>query len=135
MLYKIAADFVFLLHFAFICFVVLGGLLTLRWTWLGIVHLPAAVWGALIEFLAWECPLTSIENNLRHAAGEEGFSGGFIVHYLLPVIYPEGLTPKLQFAMGTLVIVVNLVIYGSVIFRILGKNRKNTPPKQTFLSL
>lgn len=118
MIYKIAADFIVILHFVFILFVVFGGLLVLRFTWLSLFHLPAVAWGALIEFKGWICPLTPLENSLRLAAGETAYSSGFIQHYLVPVIYPEGLTPVLQFAIGVFVIGINLIFYGRARYRV-----------------
>ena len=117
MAYHILADLVVGLHALFVAFVLVGGLLVLRWSWVAVLHLPAAVWGALIEFKGWICPLTPLENSLRAAAGEAGYRGGFIEHYLLPVLYPAGLTPDVQLALGSVVIVVNLVVYGLLLAR------------------
>ena len=105
------------MHALFVAFVVLGGLLALRWPWIAAAHLPAAVWGALIELRGWVCPLTPLEKSLRAAAGDAGYQGGFIEHYLLPVLYPAGLTRDVQLTLGSLVIAVNLVIYGIVLRR------------------
>lgn len=114
---SIAADAVVLLHALFILFVVAGGLLALRWPVAAAVHVPCAAWGAAIEFTGGVCPLTPLEHRLRVAAGQEGYSGGFIEHYLLPLIYPPGLTPTVQLALGVLVIGVNLIVYGFVLRR------------------
>ena len=103
------------LHFAFVLFVVLGGLLVLRWPRMAWLHLPAVAWGAGIEFLGWICPLTPLEIRLRQAAGLAGYEGGFVEHYLLPVLYPETLTRSVQVVLGFLVLVVNVVIYGWVV--------------------
>jgi hypothetical protein len=84
--YGALADLVVALHFGFVLFVVLGGLLVLRWRWVGLVHLPAAVWGAWIEFSGRICPLTPLENEYRRLGGEAGYTGGFIEHYILPVL-------------------------------------------------
>ncbi len=111
MIYSALADLVLVVHFGFIAFVVLGGLLALRWPRAAFVHLPAAAWGILIEVFGWICPLTPIENSLRRSAGEAGYSGGFIEHYLLPVIYPGGLTRDLQVLLAGGVVAVNLVVY------------------------
>ena len=105
------ADVVVGLHFAFVLFVVLGGLLVLRWPRVAYLHIPAAVWGAWIEFTGGICPLTPLENSLRLRAGETGYTGGFIEHYLLPVLYPSDLTRTIQVLLGALVIAVNLAIY------------------------
>lgn len=111
----ILADLVVLLHLAFILFVMLGGLLVLRWRRLMWLHLPVVVWGAAIEFVGWICPLTPLENRLRAAAGEAGYSGGFIEHYLIPLIYPAGLTRELQWLLGALVLLVNAAVYWRVL--------------------
>ena len=117
MAYRILADFVVGVHMLFVVFVVAGGLLALRWPWVAAAHLPAAVWGALIEFQGWICPLTPVEKSLRAAAGQAGYAGGFIEHYLLPVLYPAGLTPGVQLILGSLVIGINLVVYGMLLRR------------------
>ena len=117
MAYRVLADLVVGMHALFVAFVVLGGLLALRWPWIAAAHLPAAVWGALIELRGWVCPLTPLEKSLRAAAGDAGYQGGFIEHYLLPVLYPAGLTRDVQLTLGSLVIAVNLVIYGIVLRR------------------
>ncbi|SPA47328.1 DUF2784 domain-containing protein [Cupriavidus taiwanensis] len=105
------ADLVVIAHALFIVFVVAGGLLVLRWPRAAWVHLPAAVWGVLIEWAGWICPLTPLENSLRRAAGQAGYSGGFVERYLLPLIYPAGLTPAVQLWLGVVVLVVNVAIY------------------------
>ena len=112
MLYQAGADAVLLIHFGFILFVLLGGLLAWKWRWMPWLHLPAVLWGALIEFSGGICPLTPLENRLRQAAGEDGYPGGFIERYLLPVIYPAELTRELQVLLGLLVLVVNFAVYG-----------------------
>lgn len=114
MLYRVLADLVVLLHSGFVLFVVLGGLFALRWPRAAWLHLPAAIWGAGIEFLAGICPLTPLENHFRHLGGEAGYSGGFVEHYILPVLYPEGLTRGLQLAIGAFVVAFNLVVYAFV---------------------
>ncbi|GLZ84626.1 hypothetical protein Pres01_06770 [Metapseudomonas resinovorans] len=119
MSYRIAADAVLLLHLAFILFVVTGGLLVLKWPRLALVHLPAVAWGATVEFFHLICPLTPLENRLRRAAGEQGYSGGFIEHYLVPMIYPAGLTPAIQLWIGAFVLLLNLVPYGLLAMRLM----------------
>ena len=115
--YRILADVVVGIHALFVAFVMLGGLLALRRPWVAALHLPAAVWGALIELRGWICPLTPLEKSLRAAAGEAGYQGGFIEHYLLPVLYPAGLTRNVQLVLGAAVIVVNVAIYAGVLRR------------------
>ncbi len=111
------ADGVLLLHLSFIAFVVGGGLLVYRWPRLAWLHLPAALWGALIEFFGWICPLTPLENALRRQAGGSGYGGGFIEHYLLPVIYPGALTREIQIGLGLAVVVINAAVYGLLLCR------------------
>ena len=114
MSYRLMADTALVIHFAFILFVILGGFFVIwrrKVIWL---HLPAAVWGALIELAGWTCPLTPLENRLRAKGGQAGYSGGFIEEYILPVVYPSGLTREIQITLGILVILVNLVIYWKV---------------------
>ncbi|MFP3940143.1 MAG: DUF2784 domain-containing protein [Thermoanaerobaculia bacterium] len=109
--YRLAADLVVLVHLAFVLFVVLGGLLALRWRWVPWVHLPVVLYGFLIQVVGWVCPLTPLENRLRRAAGEAGYEGGFVEHYILPILYPGGLTREIQLALALLVVVVNGAIY------------------------
>lgn len=117
MIYGALADFVVVVHAAFVLFVVFGGLLVLRRPRLAWLHVPAAVWGVLIEFRGWICPLTPLENALRARGGEAGYSGGFVEHYLLPALYPTGLTRSLQLVLGLVVLGINLAIYAMVIAR------------------
>ena len=105
------ADVLLLLHAAFVLFVIAGGLLVLRWPRLAWVHLPAAAWGAAIEFLGFICPLTPVEKAWRRAAGERAYEGGFIEHYVTAALYPAGLTRTMQVALGTLVLAVNGWVY------------------------
>lgn len=112
MAYRLLADLVVVLHGAFVGFVVLGGFLAWRWRPLVWAHVPCAIWGALIEFKGWICPLTPLENYLRRRAGLEGYAGGFVEHYVIPALYPAGLTRPAQALLGALVVVVNVVAYG-----------------------
>lgn len=111
------ADIVLVVHFAFLAFVVAGGALVLRWPNVAWVHVPAVIWGALIEFYGWICPLTPLENDLRHRAGESGYAGGFIAHYVTRVLYPEGLTRGIQIVLGVLVLALNGVFYAMMLAR------------------
>ncbi len=117
MAYKLLADLVLLLHATFVAFVVIGAMLVLRWPRLAWLHVPCAVWGALIEFGGWICPLTPLENALRRRGGEAGYRDGFIEHYVTATIYPAGLTRKVQYALGVAVIVFNVLIYAWAIRR------------------
>jgi hypothetical protein len=114
-MYRLLADTVVLVHLAFVAFVVAGGFLVFRWPRVAWLHLPAAVWGALIEFMGWVCPLTPLEQQLRNQAGEAGYHGDFVTHYLLPFLYPEHLTPALMTLLGLLVVAVNGIVYTLVI--------------------
>lgn len=113
MIDRLLADAVVLLHLLFIAFALLGGALVLwrpRLVWL---HLPAAAWAAYVEFSSTICPLTPLENALRRRAGASGYDGGFVEHYVIPVIYPTGLTPSIQVAIGGLVVAVNVAFYAA----------------------
>jgi len=125
MIAGIAADVVVVLHLVFILFVVFGGLLIPRWPRAAWLHLPAAVWGAAIELCGWICPLTPLENRLRSAAGGSGYTEGFIEHYIVPVVYPVGLTRGTQVLLGCCVIMFNLAIYGFAITRRAGHRSRN----------
>ncbi len=111
MAYAVLADLTALLHLAFIVFVVGGGFLLRRWPMLWSAHLAAAVWGAYVSLANEVCPLTPLEKWFSERAGSAGYPGGFIEHYLMPVIYPEALSPELQRMLGVGVILVNLVAY------------------------
>ena len=112
--YGLMADLLLLLHGGFVLFVVVGGLLVLRWPGLAWLHAPAALWGATIEFAGFICPLTPLENTWRRAAGEEGYQGGFIEHYVTAALYPAGLTRTVQVVLGLLVLGVNGWVYWKV---------------------
>jgi hypothetical protein len=105
------ADALLVLHGLFILFVLAGGALVWRWPRLAWLHLPAVAWAAWVAWAGWICPLTPLENELRRAAGQAGYSGGFIEHYLLGLIYPEALTRGVQVGLGVFVAVLNLAVY------------------------
>ena len=113
----VLATAVVLVHMAFVAFVVLGGLLALRWPRVAWVHLPAAAWGVGITLAGWICPLTPLENWLRVQAGDAPYTTGFLEHYLLPILYPVGLTRTVQIATGAFVIAVNTLVYWRVLRR------------------
>lgn len=117
MLYRIAADALVLFHLLFILFVLFGGLLALKWPRLMLLHLPAAAWGVAVEMFHLICPLTDWENAMRQAAGQTGYGGGFIEHYIWPMIYPAGLTPTIQLGLGSVVLAINLAVYFRLIRR------------------
>lgn len=115
--YHRLADFLVLLHFTFVLFVLFGGLLILKWRWVIWLHLPAAAWGALTEFTGWVCPLTPLEQWLRETDGGLGYQSGFIEHYVLPLLYPAGLTGQIQVVLGLLVLLLNCGVYLLVLHR------------------
>lgn len=116
--YRLLADGLVVLHAAFIAFVVLGSLLALWRRWIAWLHVPAFLWGAMIECTGGVCPLTPWEQSLRARAGQEGYTGGFIDHYLIPLIYPAALTRAGQLLLGALVLLVNAAAYGALWSRI-----------------
>lgn len=113
---RYAADAIVLVHFAFVIFVLFGGLLLLRWQKLVWLHLPAVIWGILIEFAGWICPLTPLENRLRYQAGLEMYDGDFVMRYIMPVLYPQELTRELQILFGLLVLLINSLCYFFVFY-------------------
>lgn len=117
MYFKLLADAIVLTHLAFIAFVVGGGFLTWRYRRAFLAHLPALAWGIWIELSGWICPLTPMENHFRELAGEAGYRGGFIAHYLLPIIYPPGLTRHVQWVLAGVLVALNLLAYGGLILR------------------
>jgi len=113
-MYRVLAEAVVLAHFAFVLFVAMGGLLVLKWRRIAWVHVPAAVWGVVVEFSGWVCPLTPLEVCLRAKAGGDVYAGGFVEHYIVPVLYPALLSRNLQWALGAAALVVNGFIYWRV---------------------
>ena len=111
MWYLWLADLTLCLHTGFVLFVIFGGPLVLRWRWIAWLHLPAAAWGAFVEFTGWICPLTPLENWLRAQGGETSYRSDFIAQYLLPMLYPGDLTRDLQLLLGTGVVVLNAAVY------------------------
>ncbi|NIP57072.1 MAG: DUF2784 family protein [Gemmatimonadetes bacterium] len=124
MIYGLLADLLVVAHLGFVVFVVVGGLAVLRWPRVAWAHLPAAGWGALIEFTGWVCPLTPLEIRFREMAGETGYPGGFVEHYVVPLVYPGALTREIQVALGVAVVVVNVAVYAVVVRRRRRKERK-----------
>ena len=124
MSYRFLADSVLVLHFLFIGFVIFGGLIVLRFAWVSAIHIPAVGWGIIVELTGKLCPLTTLEVGLRRAAGDAGYAGDFIEHYILPIIYPAGLTREIQFWLAGFVMLINVAIYGWFIYR-LWRSRSN----------
>jgi hypothetical protein len=110
---RLAADLLVVIHLAFVAFVLLGAWLVPRRPVLAAVHLPAVVWAVLLEWNAWICPLTPWEQALRRVAGDAGYEGGFVEHYLLPVLYPAGLSPATQGTLALVVVAANVLGYGA----------------------
>ena len=123
MLFKLLADTVAFIHLLFVAFAVAGGLLALRWRWLPWLHLPALAWGATVELSGWICPLTPLENWLRAAGGAAGYSGGFVDHYLLPLLYPASLERGTQLVLGLALLAINAVAY-SLVWRRRARSRR-----------
>jgi hypothetical protein len=117
MIWSAIADALVVVHFAFTAFVIFGGFLTWRWPRLALAHLPALAWGCWIEVSHSICPLTPLENHWRHLAGEAGYRGGFLAHYLVRVLYPPGLTWHIQQELAVLLITINVVAYAGLIRR------------------
>lgn len=117
MLFRLLADVTVVLHLAFVVFVLLGGVLVMRWPRVAWVHLPSAMWGAWIEFAGWVCPLTPLENWLRQQGGAPAYTASFVEHYVMPVLYPSVLSRELQWALGAVVLLVNAVFYAISLWR------------------
>lgn len=111
MIYRVMADVLVVLHLAFVIYAIGGGLLAFRWGWTVIVHLPAMLWGVVVESMGWVCPLTPMEIELRHAAGLAGYQGGFVDHYVLPILYPGDLGRSAHLLLGVALLGFNLVVY------------------------
>jgi hypothetical protein len=124
--YGLLADVLVALHVAFIAFALLGALLVARWPRIAWLHLPAIAWAVLVEVNSWVCPLTPWEQELRAAAGQGGYRGGFVEHYVLPVLYPAGLTAYVQWVLALVVVVVNAVLYFRVLHR--ARHRNGSSP-------
>ena len=114
MIDRVLAELVLTLHMAFILFAVAGAALAFRWPRVLWLHVPAVLWAAAIELAGWTCPLTPPEQSLRASAGSAGYQGGFLEHYLLPVIYPSGLTRGIQVALGLGVLGLNVAFYAAL---------------------
>jgi hypothetical protein len=117
MLFRVLADVAVVLHVGFVLFVVVGGVLVMRWPRVAWVHLPAAAWGAWVEFAGWVCPLTPLENALRTRGGEAAYTSSFVEQYLMPILYSAVLSRELQYVLGALVLIVNALVYAFVLRR------------------
>jgi hypothetical protein len=116
MKWSLLADSLVVIHLAFTAFVVFGGFLTWRWRWMVFAHLPALAWGVWVEVSAAICPLTPLENHLRRLAGESGYGGGFLAHYLVAVLYPPGLTWRIQWVLAGVLLALNAAAYGRLLW-------------------
>lgn len=111
MVFRVLADLTVVLHVAFVVFVVLGGILVVRWPRVAWAHLPATAWGAWVEFAGWICPLTPLENWLRVRGGGAAYSSSFVDQYVMPILYPAHLSRELQSALGGFVLLANALVY------------------------
>lgn len=118
MFLSLLADAMLLLHLVFIVFVILGALLVFQRQWIAWIHLPMVLWASIVNLMHWYCPLTPLENYFRIAAGQAGYEGGFIAHYLLPIVYPQGMSYDFGVVVGVGVFIWNAVIYSLVIYRV-----------------
>lgn len=116
-LFRLLADTIIVVHFAFVVFVVLGGLLVLRWPRIAWLHIPSAAWGIAVEFAGWICPLTPLENLLRERAGMASYQGDFIEQYMMPVLYPARLTHGTQIVLGSIALAVNAFVYSRLLLQ------------------
>lgn len=118
MIFRFLADFILIVHLCFILFAIFGGLLVLRWRWIWKLHLPAFLWGFLVQYFVWFCPLTTLENYFRALSGEAGYEGGFVEHYVSAIIYPGFISPNAHLFLAVLLVAFNILIYSYVIRRI-----------------
>ena len=125
MMYPLLANLVLIVHLAFVVFVLCGGLLVLRWRWIAWLHLPAALWGTVVEFTGWICPLTPLENWLRTQGGKAGYEDDFTTRYLLPILYPVDLTRDVQMLLGTVVVLLNAAVYWWLWYMQAGRAARN----------
>ena len=125
--FGLLADLVLIAHLGFIAFAMFGALCVLRWAWAPFVHLPALGWAAYLELSSGTCPLTPLENSLRQAAGESSYSSSFIEHYLVPLVYPPGLTTGAQVWLAAGLLLLNGMLYGYVLARRRAPHRLGHP--------
>lgn len=111
MVYRFLANALVLFHLCFVLFVVSGGLLVVWRKWLAWLHVPAAAWGVLVESTGWLCPLTPLENRWRALGGGEAYAGGFVDHYIMPLLYPDDLTRDFQITLAMLIFTITLILY------------------------
>ncbi|MFZ2490898.1 MAG: DUF2784 domain-containing protein [Thermoanaerobaculia bacterium] len=114
---RVFAELVLLAHFGFVLFAVFGGLLVLqsrRWAW---IHVPAVIWASIVNLASWTCPLTPVEQAFRSAAGQAGYTGGFVEHYIGPLVYPGGMPRRLELVAAFSVVAWNVIVYATVLMR------------------
>lgn len=117
MFYRTAADLVLVTHLAFVILVVAGAVLVFRYPWFAWIHVPVATWGAYVELTGRICPLTTLENYLRINAGQEGYANSFVEQYIVPLIYPAGLSRNVQLWLAGLVVAINVILYAWILLR------------------
>jgi Na+-transporting NADH:ubiquinone oxidoreductase subunit NqrB len=118
MVYRFLADLILVLHFCYVLFAIFGGLLVLRRRWMWKFHLPALVWGFIVQYFVWICPLTNWENYFRELSGQAGYEGGFIEYYISAILYPGIITPQIHLFMAISLVVFNLLVYSYIIWRV-----------------
>lgn len=126
-IYKFLADALVVFHMGFVTFVLVGGAVVLYWRRAMFLHLPAVAWGIYIEISHNICPLTPLENHLRRLGNAATYRGGFVDHYIMPVLYPNGLTHGMQVAIAVIIVVLNAAIYGWIVA---GRRTRKTPLTQ-----
>jgi hypothetical protein len=129
MSWRILADLLVVLHLAFAAFVVFGGFLAWKWRRALFAHLPALAWGFWVETSGWICPLTPLENDLRHLAGEATYQGGFLDHYVVPILYPPGLTRTDQWVLAALLLAINVTAYAVLLKKFRRRPTRPLDPK------
>jgi len=120
-MYEFLATFTLIIHFLFIVYVILGGLLFFIKHWTIYFHIPAFLYGVYVEFTQSICPLTYLENFFLSKAKVAMYSTSFIQNYLIPIIYPVNLTKELQIILGISLIVINVIIYGIIFAKSSGR--------------
>jgi Na+-transporting NADH:ubiquinone oxidoreductase subunit NqrB len=118
MVYRLLADLILILHFCFVLFAILGGLMVLRWRWMWKFHLPALAWSFLVQYFVWICPLTDWENHFRGLGGEAGYEGGFIEYFISAILYPGIITPQIHLLLAISLVTFNLLVYAFLFRRL-----------------
>lgn len=118
MVYRFLADLILVLHFCYVLFAIFGGLLVLRRRWMWKLHLPALIWGFLVQYFVWICPLTNWENYFRELSGQAGYESGFIEYFISAILYPGIITPQIHLSLAISLAVFNLLVYSYILWRV-----------------